>query len=796
MRPAAHPPAALCLAIGLLSCGLIACQLALMQLLALVQWHHFAYLIIAVALLGFGAAGTLLALLAPARRQRLPELMPTLLLATAAAMALLVPASHLVLGRFDAYEILVDPGQILLLGALQLLFFVPFFLGALPIGIAFASHTQGIGTLYLANLLGSGLGGPAAILALGLVAPQRLPVLLAVLPLAGGLCLGGWPPSRRRLAAALLAMVLLAVAWTGPWTPRLSAYKDLSHARQLPEAVVRARQPSPQGLVERLAAPALRHAPGLSLHYRGEVAARDGIFVNGDWWGAVPPWPPEASGPLLDQTPAVLPYRLAPRPQVLVLHAGSGEAVGQALVHGGRVIAVEPHRTAVAVARSSASPYDDPGVALHVIEPRTFLARDQGRYDLITLPAVGGFGSSGLLALQEQYLLTREGFDALWAHLTPGGVLQVTAWLDFPARASLRLAATVAELLERQGVGDPRSHLAVVRSWASITFLVARSPLPGEEVGRLGEACQALGFDLFLAPGRAPEAGSRFHQLENEQFLKDLRDLLGPDRERVLADYPFDIRPARDDRPFFFQLLSWQSLPLLARLFGERALPLVEMGYAVVLVTVVQLAVAAAILVLLPLARRRGAGSLRLWTLRHFGGIGVAYMFVEIALIHELVLAFGQAMEAAAAAIGILLVASGSGSFVSDRLAASRRAAGRAAAAAGLAVALLALLLPATVRATIAWPLGVKALAVVLAISPAAFAMGFCFPLGMRVLDQEGGGRVAWGWSINGCASVASAALAVVVAVEWGFRAVLLAAVAAYGLAAWGPAVDTRRVFW
>jgi len=48
--------------IALLSAAIIAFQLALIQILSISQWYHFAYMVISIALLGFGAAGSLLAL--------------------------------------------------------------------------------------------------------------------------------------------------------------------------------------------------------------------------------------------------------------------------------------------------------------------------------------------------------------------------------------------------------------------------------------------------------------------------------------------------------------------------------------------------------------------------------------------------------------------------------------------------------------------------------------------------------------------------------------------------------------
>ena len=49
-------------ALALLSAAITAHQLALMQVLGWMHWHHFAYLIVSVALLGYGVAGTVLSL--------------------------------------------------------------------------------------------------------------------------------------------------------------------------------------------------------------------------------------------------------------------------------------------------------------------------------------------------------------------------------------------------------------------------------------------------------------------------------------------------------------------------------------------------------------------------------------------------------------------------------------------------------------------------------------------------------------------------------------------------------------
>ena len=50
------------LAISLVSAGVLAYEVLLARLFSITQWYHFAYMVISIALLGYGASGTFLAL--------------------------------------------------------------------------------------------------------------------------------------------------------------------------------------------------------------------------------------------------------------------------------------------------------------------------------------------------------------------------------------------------------------------------------------------------------------------------------------------------------------------------------------------------------------------------------------------------------------------------------------------------------------------------------------------------------------------------------------------------------------
>jgi hypothetical protein len=69
-------------------------------------------------------------------------------------------------------------------------------------------------------------------------------------------------------------------------------------------------------------------------------------------------------------------------------------------------------------------------------------------------------------------------------------------------------------------------------------------------------------------------------------------------------------------------------------------------------------------------------------------------------------------------------------------------------------------------------------------IAPLAFFMGMPFPLGLADTAVGAPELVPWAWGINGCASVLSAVLATLLAIEFGFSWVVIQALVLYGIAA------------
>lgn len=803
----ASRPVRLAFAIALVSAAALAWQLLLMRWLAITHWHPFAVMIISLALLGHGASGTWLSLfLAPARRH-FDVLFPAcaLLFAWTAVAALWLAQAV----PFNGLELVWNPRQLAWLSVLYLVLALPFLFAASCFGLAFARHGGHIPMLYGADLTGAGIG------ALGAVALLYLPVdrglLLAALcgPLAAALV----APRRWLIAVSVLTMVALLTLWPGrALAPVPNEFKGLSKALLLPEARVIAQRHGPQGWLAVLESPRvpLRYAPGLSLGNADEPPPQLGLFTDGDAMAAISRDHARAPAQAyLARMTSSLPYalRASREPSVLVLSAGGGQEVLQALTLGARSVdAVESNPQRLQLLRDTFADYTgglyrDPRVRVLVADPRGFARADGRRYDIVVLASGESFagGGAGVQAAAEHYALTEQALRDYLARLAPDGVLAVTRWSKQPPRDELKLFATAVAALRAERVADPATHIVAIRNWDASTLLVKRGRFTQDEIATLRAFCDAHGFDPVHYPGMAPDEAARYHGQAQPYLHEGARALLSPRAADYVRDYKFAIAPASDDRPYFGDFFRWRSLPELWRLRAQGSAVLLDSGTLLLLAALLQALPLALLLVLVPLlALPRDATVAALPRVRaggYFMALGVAFMLVEIASLSRLTLLVGHPLLAATVGLaGFLLFAGGGSLFAQRRLtrmgdapadAAIVRLVRRAVLAIALGLLWQLAVFAATFRYGAAWPVPARAAFGLLGIAPLAFAMGLPFPLGLARLARSAPAFVPWAWGINGCASVVAAIAALLLAMAVGLRATLLCALALYAVAAW-----------
>jgi len=342
-------------------------------------------------------------------------------------------------------------------------------------------------------------------------------------------------------------------------------------------------------------------------------------------------------------------------------------------------------------------------------------------------------------------------------------------------------------------VPDAGRRLVLIRGWQTSTLLVKNGEFTAAEIESVKQFCRERSFDTAWFPGIEAVDANRFNVLQRPWFYEGAKALLGPGAQAFMEDYKFDLRPATDDRPYFFHFFKWRSLGEILELRGRGGMSLLEWGYLVPVATLAQALLASAILILGPLLllRRddlmRAPGTGRLRVLVYFFAIGVAFLFMEIAFIQKLILFLHHPVYAVAVVLSTFLVFAGLGSLWSER-AAARYEYGGAVVRAVAAIVVLGLasvyLLDQAHPALAPLPAAARTAAAVGLIAPLAFFMGMPFPLAMARLGEESPALMPWAWGVNGCASVLSAVVATLLAIQWGFTLVVLAALALYGLAA------------
>ncbi len=784
------------LAVALVSSGMLACEILLVRVFAIEYFHHFAYLAVGIAMLGFGAGGTLMALLPGVDKERLHRwlawslgLSPVALI-VGPALALRIP--------LDPTQLAWDPAQWPLVGMTELSLALPFCVGGISILLALASESERPGGIYAASFIGAGGGTVAAIFALGVFSPNRalaFPPLLAALG-ATAMALprddrtaathgprARAPATYLAWAAVPLAAITLA---SPPWKLAVTPYKGLPQVEAFPGARRVAEEPSPLGWLVEVEAPAFRYAPGLSLAYRGAFPYQRALFVDGQLAGAsTEPSGDGNVGDLVDHLPTAVPYALGQRDRVLVVGAGEGLEVWNATAHGARdITAVELHP---GLARRA---MEQRGVerAAHIRwltgDARGYLARTRERYDLITMGVGGAFGTAtaGVHSLEEDFLHTTDAYELYSRRLTERGVLSVTRWLAGPPREPVRAIMTVCEALRRvRPLALPRAMI-VMRSWATVTILVKPAGFSTEEVHRLSAWAADRQFDLDWHPGLgAPPAGG-FNLIEAPVFYDAARaGVSGREPASAFAArYPFHVEPASDSRPYTKHFLRLGSLGALLRPDRAAWLPIAEWGLIALLATLASSVALAALLLLGPAVVRapRGGFPGRTRLAGYFALLGFAYLAAEIASIQQLSLLLGHPVYAVAATLAGLLAGSALGSVWSDRL--SPHHLRGALAALVLLIAAEGYLLLTTARSAEAASLPIRATVALLAIAPPGILMGLPFPLGLRALASGHPPRVAWAWAANGFASVVAAPLSALIALEWGSQALFFSAAGGY----------------
>jgi len=791
-------------AAALASCGVIGFEVGLMRVLQYASWYHFAFLVITIALLGFGLSGAILSLWRGYLLRHRHRAVPLLALLTALSIPVMLQAAQLlpVSGRFVPGLVFV---QLAWWVGYWVLLTVPFALGATLIGLLLMSAGERLPAVYAANLIGSAAGAVGVTIAMYYADPPWLGYVTGAVVLSA-VVRPGRPGTSAGLVSAGLLAGLLAVMLGSP-SIRMDEDKYLAYVNRLVEggqAVRLAGDRGPSGVVEVFGSDTF-HDMAFITDERVPPAMAS-IVVDGHRAGSLLKIDDADQADALDGTLMSLPYALVPaNPRVLLLDEAGGGNIWLARRNGAESVDVAQSNRVLAdllagpLRDEGGAVFNLPEVSLHSMEPRAFIEGSKQTYDLIQLAGLESWSpaAGGLEGLNQDHLMTVEGIAASLRRLSPEGILHVSRGIQLPPRDNAKIAATVVAALEQAGLARSVSgaHLVMVRDFLGVCTMVRPRPWRDDEIRRLRDSLAARNltpvyFDGIMEselnrpdrlPGPPGEAGDYLYHA--------VLALLSPDpgaTGRFLESWPFDVRPAVDDRPFFGNFGKLSALPEFRNVYGTGWLLRSELAFLFVLAAAAMAAVAGAILILAPFAFRSDIRKAkgRTAAAAYFFAIGLAYLVLEIAFLSGFQRLLGDPVIGGAATVGGFLLCSGLGSLAANRIASLP---GVSLARLALVPAVMAIpVFTALILLTLyggAWPLPLRLTAVLVLIAPLAFAMGLPFPLGLKWFGKRSAALVPWAWGVNGCASVLASPLAMIIAMQWGFVLTVAAAATCYALA-------------
>ncbi|MCU0862409.1 MAG: hypothetical protein MUC36_01335 [Planctomycetes bacterium] len=757
--------------IFVLSLSILVLQIGLTRLMSVVLWYHFAFVAISLAMLGLALAGVALYLL-PRLLAATPRLLPWY--CRAGGVSMLLALVWLLLAPPTASGGSMLSGDI---AVLYLVLLVPFTFAGLAVSATLAYHARHIGRLYARDLIGAGLGCIVAVPLLDLGGAPTAILAGAVLLLLGGPLLAG---GRGRFVDALLVSAGLGLCG---WNLATGAFE--------PKAMHGVPDENP-------AAGQTRDYAGWNSHSRIVVTRVsdwaksiniDGHATTGIYRmdrlatrAAVQeqlPWMPLRAGSM--------PYvALGEPPKVLLIGPGGGLDLLNGIYFGADVTAVELNGLIHGLMSDSpigtwaGSVYRAPGVRVVHDEARSWVRRSDQRFDLIQASMIDTWAATagGAFALAENSLYTVDAFLDYHAHLSERGIVHFMRWNEDPPRQSLRLLALIAEAMRRVGDPEPERHVVVIEEpqfpdpgppMASVLW--SRRPFPAEALERLRTS---LAERQKIAPVKVLCWPGESHDNALSRFLRS------PDRDRFLAEYPYEVSAVTDDRPFFFHTVRFGDLITKGQQGLENEEAVAVLG--TVLLTVLVITLLAFLLPMLFSLRgseHRGRATVQL---AYFCCLGIGFMLVEIPMLQRFSLYVGHPTWTLSTVLGSLLLGAGCGGMRTTNIRDDEvlTALRRTLWSVLLALVVLAAASPWLLTVTLTWPFPLRVLLTVTVLAPLGWPLGQALPLGIKALHASGSTLVPWAWGLNGAASVLASVLAVAIGMQLGFTAALGAGFACY----------------
>ncbi len=755
-------------------------ELSLIRILDTLWYPHFAYMVITLALLGFGISGVVTSVLA--EREFLFRHGTLLLLSV--SLALSYGGIFFFLNRFHidfiAFETIASLGVRVLLVFLGLVF--PFFVSGLILSILFTKHHKKFGKLYFWDLVGASLGC--------LLVPLLIPVfggpgMLFVASIFAFMAITLISRSRVVQSVSILCSVLIAALLLsrGDNYLEISPHMDKRgfKSMQVDKLLTKWDRISRIDLIQ-------YREQFVWIAYDGGTQTSYFYNFDGDYETLRESLPENATLQFWDKFVFASHWlKEGTEPTVLVIGAAGGQETKAAITFGAKEVdAVEMVGSVLELGKSkyAVEPYNNAKVNVVRGEGRSFLRASGKRYDIIQMMSNHTSASiaSGSGAVSPNYLQTTDGYKEYFAHLSENGVLHINHHI-YP-----KMVLTAARAWKESGRNDFAKHflLYYANNWFNLpTLLIKMKPWTEEEVAKVRTLMDDKRFHLNHNP-----LDPSTSKLKKEFFTGTLP-------KELLAKIPYRMDVPTDDQPFFNHMrkrlkkVSYKepyvdtSVKVLLNDSIKHGVP---MDIIHLLVSAGSALLIAVVCLFGPLlfskvgrARWPGKGAF----IVYFACLGAGFISIElifVQLFHKLV---GFPLYTYVTVVFAFLLAAGLGSYVTDKTNLHTKISARFTPFMVIPTYGIVLLLckEPLLNYFLQWSPFFRMAAAFLLIVPLGFFMGMPFALGIASSHANGKGAVGWAWAINGLFTVLGGVVSIVLAIYIGFFNTLLLAFLIYMLA-------------
>jgi SAM-dependent methyltransferase len=438
-------------------------------------------------------------------------------------------------------------------------------------------------------------------------------------------------------------------------------------------------------------------------------------------------------------------------------------------------------------------------------------------YDVIEASGVDTLTAirSAANALSENFLYTEDAVADYYRLLKPGGILSLSHGYSSPASLTLRKFVTYLTFLEKHGVQRPGDSLVFIFDSYWENGLLKKGAFTKDEIARL-EAYAAANHYRFiyhpLQPDDTPPVrplGDAFSKLDDATydelakyyapFIDPLRETVtqkdlpfiplaraanAEEREKILSQMRWDVRPSTDERPYFY-FVGTNQHTWLSAIDGAFVYPQPAVRWMFLCALLASAALVAAPILVRRKAKLEGGNATArkqvVAALPFFALSGFAFMLVENVAFLNLTLFVGGPLYSLSIVLPSVLIGYAFGSLATEKyLVRSSRSFGIMVGLFVLGAVLYASAIRFGLPHLIGTSWGLRVFASIVLTLPLGALLGVPVPWYMSSLKTSDARSLAWMWAVSSAFNVLGSMLFVPICFAMGRTPITLFAAAIY----------------